>query len=64
MSTLFDQEEVLSLIEKSLLLFKDEGIQGERFSSVIDRLGMPEVERRLVSEDLLLRKEEILNHVA
>lgn len=64
MSTLFTEQEVLFLIEKAILLFKDEGIQGERFASVIERLGMPEVERRLLSDELLLRKDEILNHVA
>lgn len=64
MKALFSQEEVLSLIEKSLLLFMEEGVQGERFSTVIERLGMEEVEKRLLSEDLLLRKEEIINHGA
>lgn len=63
MSTLFDREEVLSLIEKSLLLFKEEGVQGERFSAIIDRLEMPEVEKILLSDDLIRRKEEILSHV-
>ncbi|HKL59584.1 MAG TPA: 4Fe-4S binding protein [Sphaerochaeta sp.] len=61
LAELFTQEEVLPLIEKSLLLFKEEGVQGERFSSLIERLGMEEVERRLLSEDLLLRKQEILS---
>ncbi len=61
--TLFTQEEVLSLIEKTLLLFKEEGLAGERFSAIIERLGMAEVERRLLSDDLLLHKEEILSHV-
>lgn len=64
MKGLFNEEEVLSLIEKSLLLFKDEGMQGERFASLIERLGMAEVELRLLSDDLLLRKEEILNHAS
>lgn len=62
MSTLFTKEEVLNLIEKSLLLFKDEGEQGERFSTVIERLGMAEVEQKLLSDDLLLHKEEIISH--
>lgn len=62
MKALFTQEEVLCLIEKSLLLFKEEGAQGQRFSSLIERLGMEEVERILLSEELLLRKEEILSH--
>jgi len=64
MNGLFNKEEVLSLIEKSLLLFKDEGVQGERFASLIERLGMAEVELRLLSDDLLLRKGEILNHAS
>lgn len=64
MSRLFNEQEVLLLIEKSLLLFKDVGVRGERFSSVIERLGMEEVERRLFSDDLLLRKEEIITYVS
>ena len=64
MNALFGEEEVLSLIEKALLLFKDEGVKGERFASVIESLGMSEVERRLLSDELLLRKEEILNNVS
>ncbi|HKL58170.1 MAG TPA: (4Fe-4S)-binding protein [Sphaerochaeta sp.] len=63
-SRLFNEEEVLSLIEKSLLLFIEEGSQGERFASVIERLGMEEVELRLLSDDLLLRKKSILTHVS
>lgn len=64
MNGLFSKGEVLSLIEKSLLLFKDEGVQGERFASLIERLGMAEVELRLLSDDLLLRKGEILDHAS
>lgn len=64
MSVLFTQEEVLSLIEKSLLLFMDQGAKGERFAAVVERLGMEETEKRLLSEDLLLRKQEIINHGA
>ncbi len=64
MKGLFTEEEVLLLIEKSLLLFKEEGVQGERFASVVERLGMEEVERRLLSLDLIQRKEEIIGHVS
>ena len=38
-----------------------EGKAGERFGSMVDRLGLEKVERTLVANDLLARKEEILN---
>jgi len=57
---LFNEEEALDIVEKAILLFKYEGKQGERFASVIDRLGMEKVEEILVSDDLLNKKEEII----
>lgn len=59
---LYTKGEVLPLIEKCLLLFKDEAAKGERFATLVERLGMVEVEKRMEGEDLLLRKEEILSH--
>lgn len=56
-----DLEEALSVIEKTILLFKDQGIKGERFEETINRIGFENVEKQLLSDDLLNRKEEILN---
>lgn len=54
------EDEVTAVLEKALLLFRDQGITGERFSDTIDRLGFEQVEAQLMSDDLLRRKEEIL----
>lgn len=61
MSKIFtDKEEMLNTVEKAILLFKDQGQPGERFSATIERLGFEQVEAQLLSDDLLNRKEEIL----
>ena len=51
------QEEVLSMVEKSILFFRDQGITGERFADTIARIGFAEVQRQLLSDDLLKNKE-------
>lgn len=61
LSRLFTCEEALDIVEKSLLLFKRDGIQGERFAVTIDRMGLSEVERLLLSNELLSQKDEILS---
>ena len=55
-----DREEVLNVVEKAILLFREQGITGERFSDTISRLGFENVEAQLLSDDLLSRKEENL----
>ncbi len=57
---LFTREEVIRVVEKAILLFKYKGISGERFGETVDRLGVDKVEKMLVSDNLLKRKEEIL----
>ncbi len=54
------KEEALSVIEKAILLFREQGKTGERFSQTIDRIGFENVEAQLLSDDILARKEEIL----
>ena len=54
------QDEVMALLEKALLLFRDQGITGERFADTIARLGFDNVEQQLMSDELLARKAEIL----
>lgn len=46
-----DKEEALAVVEKAILLFRDHGIQGERFGDTIARLGFENVEAMLLSED-------------
>ncbi len=56
-----DENEVMDLVEKAILLFRDKGVSGERFADTIARIGFDEVCRILEGDDLLLRKEEIIN---
>ena len=55
-----DKEEVLNVIEKAILLFREQGITGERFADTVDRLGFENVQEQLLSNDLLARKAENL----
>lgn len=43
------EEEVLDVVEKAILFFRDEGISGERFADTIDRLGFEYVEDKLLN---------------
>ncbi|MBO5327081.1 MAG: 4Fe-4S binding protein [Clostridia bacterium] len=54
------EEEVLAAIEKAILLFRDQGLAGERFADTIARIGVEKVEQLLLCDELLNRKEEIL----
>lgn len=56
-----DKEEVLDVIEKAILLFREQGITGERFADTIARLGFENVQEQLLSNELLSRKEENLS---
>ena len=55
-----DRQEVLDTVEKAILLFKSEGIPGERFADTIERIGFDKAEAMLLGDELLLRKNEIL----
>ena len=54
------REEVIKTVEKAILLFREQGILGERFSDTISRIGFENAEKILLSDDILNRKEEIL----
>ncbi len=55
-----DKEEVMQVVEKAILFFRDEGITGERFADTIDRLGFAYVQEKLMSDELLQRKDEVI----
>lgn len=55
-----DKQEVLDTVEKAILLFRSEGIPGERFADTIDRIGFDRAQELLLGDDLLKRKAEIL----
>ncbi|GAB6103513.1 hypothetical protein JCM17039_02670 [Blautia glucerasea] len=53
-----DKEEVLSIVEKAILLFREQGNTGERFADTVARIGFENVQEQLLSDELLGRKEE------
>lgn len=55
------KEEVMNVVEKAILLYREQGITGERFAQTIARLGFENVNSQLLSDDLLDRKQEILD---
>ena len=62
LSKLFtDKEDLLNTVEKTILLFREKGIAGERFADTIQRIGFAEVEKELLSDEILSRKDAILN---
>ncbi len=61
LSRLVEEDEVLPILEKTMLWFKENGYLKERLGKTIDRVGFEKMEEALFSNDLLERKEEILN---
>ena len=62
LSKIFEtKEEALDVIEKAILLYREQGKTGERFAQTIDRIGFENVEKQLLANDLLDRKQEILD---
>lgn len=55
------EEEVLEVVERAILLFRDEGISGERFADTVERLGFDYVNEKLLSDtidkDAILQKK-------
>ena len=59
---LFNKNDMMDLIEKAILFYISEGKPGERFGDTVDRLGVEETEKILVSDSLLQNKEKILKN--
>ncbi|KEI02490.1 4Fe-4S binding protein [Clostridium botulinum] len=58
---IFNEEEALDFIEKSILYFKDNGISGERFGIMLDRIGFNKAQEVLLGNEMIERKSEILS---
>lgn len=56
-----DEQEVLDIVEKAILLFREQGITGERFADTVARIGFEQVQEQLLQNDLFDRKQENLN---
>ena len=54
------KEQALDVVEKAILLFREQGQTGERFADTVARLGFEYVQSQLDSDALLERKQENL----
>ena len=54
------EQELLDTVEKAILLFRSEGISGERFADTIERIGFGRAQSLLFGNTLLEQKNEIL----
>ena len=54
------EEEALDIIEKTILLYREQGHTGERLDDTVNRIGVEEIEKQLLTNELFDRKEEIL----
>lgn len=61
LSRYVEEDEILPILEKSMLWFKENGYAKERFGLAIDRIGINKMEEALFGDDLLKRKQEILD---
>ncbi len=55
-----DEESVLLAVEKTILFFKAYGVDGERLADTVARVGFAEAERIILSDELILRRAEII----
>ena len=56
----YEREELETVLEKTLLWFKENAYVKERLGAAIDRVGVDAFEQAIASDDLLTRKEAIL----
>lgn len=58
----FTKDEVMLLIEKTLLLFREQGYAGERLGQTMERIGVDNFVAQLLSDEILERKQAILDN--
>ena len=58
---IYTKEEVFQLVEKAILLYREQGWTGERFGAFIDRIGPDNFIAQLTSDAVLARKQSILD---
>ena len=60
LSSLYSVEDVPVVVEKVLLWYKENGYAKERLGAAIDRIGVDVLEAAIATDDLLVRRAEIL----
>jgi len=61
LSRLVAEDEVMPLIEKTILWFRENAYAKERLGAAIDRVGVEAFEAAVFSDDLISRRDEILS---
>ena len=61
LKSVYSPEEIPTVIEKVILWYKENGYVKERLGATVDRLGADVLEAALAGNDLIDRKEEIIN---
>ena len=61
LSRLFAPEDALSVVEKILLWYKENGLSKERLGKTIDRVGIESLEAAVFNDEILERRNEIIN---
>ncbi len=61
LSAMVDEKDIISILEKALLWYKENGIEKERFAKTIDRLGIDNLEKALFSDEIMGRRQAILS---
>ena len=61
LSRFFTEDEIFPILEKTMLWYKENAYEKERLGAAVDRIGVKALEAALECDDLLLRKDEIIN---
>lgn len=56
----YEREELETLVEKTILWFRENAYQKERLGAALDRVGVDKFEAAIATDDLIARKAEIL----
>ena len=60
LSRLVTEDEILPILEKTMLWFKENGLPKERLGKAIDRIGFDKAEAEIMGDGMMARKEAIL----
>ena len=60
LNSVYSADEVPSVIEKVMLWYKENGYVKERLGATVDRIGTDALEAAIATDDLIIRKDDIL----
>ncbi len=57
----YTESEVMRILEKTLLVYREQGKTGERMGAMVERIGTENFIRQILSDEVLERKQQILD---